>query len=76
MLRPEPRPLHTESNFTYETPERLFGLADYTFPSRGRKYDISSDGQEAIPFSGPFFVYGRCRFLNPRGVGLGRLRRV
>ena len=48
MLRPEPRPLHTESNFTYETPERLFGLADYTFPSWGRKYDISPDGQRFL----------------------------
>ena len=41
-------PYTPESNFTYETPERLFGLADYTFPSWGRKYDISPDGQRFL----------------------------
>ncbi len=40
--------VETEPAFSHETPESLFSLGGYVFPTFGRKYDISPDGQRFL----------------------------
>jgi len=41
-------PVDTERGFTSATSESMFRLSAYAFPSWGRKYDISPDGQRFV----------------------------
>ena len=43
----------TEPSFKYDTPDRVLSFAGYYFPSQGRDYDISPEGQRFVFLRSP-----------------------